>query len=178
MKTYLRNELIIPKGSYINQVFKIIKGHITNQRKTKVYYPKDYLFLDQIYYNSYTLDDYYALDLVVGEWIDKSDIGLEYLSILSKMYQEKNNQTELLLLHDPIIKVARYFWFEYQNKKIESFYLEMSIKDLSYYLNLSRKELIETIQFLESSRIISHHNKLYNLLDIKKLENRAYFPDH
>lgn len=117
MKTYLRNELILPKGSYINQVFKIVKGHITNQRKTKVYQPKEYLFLDQIFYNPYTLDDYYALDLVVGEWIDKTDIGLEYLSILSKMYQEKNNQTELLLLHDPIIKVARYFWFEYQNKK-------------------------------------------------------------
>ena len=131
MKTYLRNEIIITENAYINQIFKITKGHITNKRKTENYGPKDYLFLDQIFYNPYTLDEYIALDLVAGEWIDKCDIDLSYFSILSKKLQEKKNQVELLLIQDPIIKVSRYFYFEYINNKTESFYITLSIKELA-----------------------------------------------
>ncbi|MDE6241908.1 MAG: hypothetical protein K2M08_05780 [Anaeroplasmataceae bacterium] len=174
MKTYLRNEIIITKNAYINQIFKITKGHITNTRKTESYGPKDYLFLDQIFYNPYTLDEYYALDLVAGEWIDKCDIDTSYFPILSKMIQEKKNQTELLLLNDPITKISRYLYFEYLNNKTESFYITLSISDLSIYLNLNKSTLSETLKYLESKEIISKHNKLFNILNIKKLEMLAY----
>ncbi|MDE7106125.1 MAG: hypothetical protein K2O22_03070, partial [Anaeroplasmataceae bacterium] len=159
MKTYLRNETIITENAYINQIFKVTKGHITNKRKTEIYGPKDYLFLDQIFYNPYTLDEYYALDLVAGEWIDKCDIDLCYFSILSKRFQEKKNQVELLLIQDPIIKVSRYFYFEYLNNKTDSFYITLSIKDLALYLNISSDTLSETLQFLKSKQILDKHNK-------------------
>lgn len=177
MKTYLRNEIIIQKNVYINQIFKITKGHITNRRKTEIYKSNDYLFLDQIFYNSYTLDEYYALDMVAGEWIDKQNIDMNYFPILSSKYQEKKNQTELLLLQDPIIKVSRYLFFEYQNNKTESFYITLSIAELSVYLNISKSSLSETIHFLISKQIIAKHNHLFNILDIIKLENYAYIKD-
>ncbi|MDE7162229.1 MAG: hypothetical protein K2N65_05680, partial [Anaeroplasmataceae bacterium] len=145
MKTYLRNEIIIPENAYINQIFKITKGHITNKRKTEIYQKGDYLFLDQIFYNPYTLDEYYALDMVAGEWIDKQAITMAYFPILSKMHQEKKNQTELLLLNDPITKVSRYFYFEYLNNKTDSFYITLSIKDLALYLNISSKALSDAL---------------------------------
>ncbi|MDE6407393.1 MAG: hypothetical protein K2K48_01140 [Anaeroplasmataceae bacterium] len=174
MKTYLRNEIIITKNAYINQIFKITKGHITNKRKTETYGPKDYLFLDQIFYNPYTLDEYYALDLVAGEWIDKCDIDMNYFPILSKMIQEKKNQTELLLLNDPITKLSRYLYFEYLNNKTESFYITLSISDLSFYLHINKNSLSEVLKYLESKEIISKHNKLFNILNTKKLETLAY----
>ncbi|MDE5546174.1 MAG: hypothetical protein K2I88_01790 [Anaeroplasmataceae bacterium] len=174
MKTYLRNEIIITKNAYINQIFKITKGHITNKRKTENYGPKDYLFLDQIFYNPYTLDEYYALDLVAGEWIDKCDIDTSYFPILSKMIQEKKNQTELLLLNDPITKLSRYLYFEYLNNKTESFYITLSISDLSFYLHINKNSLSEVLKYLESKEIVSKHNKLFNILNIKKLETLAY----
>lgn len=177
MKTYLRNEIIITKNAYINQIFKITKGHITNTRKTEIYGPKDYLFLDQIFYNPYTLDEYYALDLVAGDWIDKCEIDLSYISILSKKYQEKKNQTELLLIQDPITRVARYFYFEYLNNKTESFYITLSIKELAMYLNLSSESLSEALQFLKSKQILDKHNKLFNILNTSLLKKYAYHKD-
>lgn len=177
MKTYLRDEIIIQKNVYINQIFKITKGHITNKRKTEIYGPKDYLFLDQVFYNPYTLDEYYALDFVAGEWIDKKDLDTRYFPILSKMYQEKKNQTELLLLQDPITKLSRYLLFEYQNKKTESFYITLSIAELSVYLNITKESLSETIHFLISRKIIAKHNKLFNILNIQQLNNYAYIKD-
>jgi hypothetical protein len=177
MKTYLRNEIIYNKNAHINQVFKIVKGHITNASKTMLYKPKDYLFLDQIFYNAISTDDYYALDLVVGEWMNKDEITMDYFPILSKMYQEKKNQTELLLLKDPITKISRYLYFEFINNQSTSYYLTMSLKDLSFYLNLSLKLLSESLKFLESREVIAKHNKLFNILQIKKLEEYAYLPD-
>lgn len=177
MKTYLRNETIITENAYINQIFKITKGHITNKRKTETYGPKDYLFLDQIFYNPYTLDEYYALDLVAGEWIDKCDIDLSYFLILSKRFQEKKNQVELLLIQDPIIKVSRYFYFEYLNNKTDSFYITLSIKDLALYLNLSSDTLSETLQFLKSKQILDKHNKLFNIINVNLLRKYAYHKD-
>lgn len=178
MKTYLRNEIIIKKNAYINQIFKITKGHVTNRKKTQIYQPKDYLFLDQIFLNPYTLDEYYALDFVSGQWIDKQDIPLEYISILSKMYQEKKNQVELLLIQDPLIKLSRYLFFEYINKKTESFYITLSISELSIYLNITKDKLSEMIHFLESRQILAKHNKLFNILNITKLEEYAYHKDY
>lgn len=166
--------MIITKNAYINQIFKITKGHISNQRKTELYGPKDYLFLDQIFYNPYTLDAYFALDLVAGEWIDKCDIDISYYPILSKMYQEKKNQTELLLLNDPITKVARFLYFEYLNNQTASFYITLSIGDLSFYLHISKKELSEVLKYFESSEILSKHNMLFNILNKEKLEKIAY----
>lgn len=177
MKTYLRNEIIYPKNSYIHQVFKIIKGHITTKEKNIIYKPNDYLFLDQIFYNPISLTEYIALDLVVGEWIDKEQIDMSYFLLLSKMYQEKKNQTELLLIQDPITKIARYLYFEYQNKKTESFYLTLSITELSAYLNISKANISEAIHFLNSREIIAKHNQLFNILNIKKLEEYAYIKD-
>ena len=177
MKTYLRNEIIITENAYINQIFKITKGHITNKRKTENYGPKDYLFLDQIFYNPYTLDEYIALDLVAGEWIDKCDIDLSYFSILSKKLQEKKNQVELLLIQDPIIKVSRYFYFEYINNKTESFYITLSIKELAMYLNITSNTLSETLQFLKSKQILDKHNKLFNIINSSLLKKYAYHKD-
>lgn len=174
MKTYLRNEIIITKNAYINQIFKITKGHITNKRKTETYGPKDYLFLDQIFYNPYTLDEYYALDMVAGEWIDKCDIDMTYFPILTKKLQEKKNQTELLLIHDPITKLSRYFYFEYINNQTESFYTTLSMSDLANYLNLNKNTLSDTLKYLETMKILSKHNKLFNILNVKKLEMLAY----
>ncbi len=178
MKTYLRNEIIIEKNAFINQIFKITKGHITNRKKTQIYQPKDYLFLDQIFLNPYTLDEYYALDLVSGEWIDKQDIHMEYFHILSEMYQEKKNQVELLLIQDPIIKLSRYLFFEYINKKTESFYITLSIAELSIYLNIPKATLSETLHFLETRQILAKHNKLFNILNLEKLEAYAYHIDY
>lgn len=177
MKTYLRNEIIITENAYINQVFKITKGHITNKRKTETYGPKDYLFLDQIFYNPYTLDEYYALDLVAGEWIDKEQIDMSYFPILSKLYQEKKNQVELLLIHDPVIKVSRYFYFEYLNNQTDSFYITLSIKNLALYLNISCDTLSETLQFLKSKQILDKHNKLFNIINSDSLKKYAYHKD-
>lgn len=178
MKTYLRNEIIIEKNAFINQIFKITKGHITNRKKTQVYQPKDYVFLDQIFLNPYTLDEYYALDLVAVEWIDKQDIQLEYFSILSQMYQEKKIQVELLLIQDPVIKLSRYFLYEHLNKKTESFYITLSISELSTYLNISKTTLSETLHFLETRHILAKHNKLFNILNLEKLEAYAYHMDY
>ncbi len=177
MRTYLRNEIIITKNAYINQIFKIIKGHIQNKKGTELYGPNSYLFLDQIFYHSFTLDEYYALDFVSGEWIDKEDIDISYFSILSKMYQEKKNQAELLLIQSSITKIARYFYFEYINNKTESFYVTLSISELAIYLRLSKLELSEGIKFLESKMILAKHNKLFNILNVKQLETYAYMPD-
>lgn len=177
MKTYLRNEIIIQKNVYINQIFKISKGHIINKKHTEFYKPNDYLFLDQIFCNSYTLDDYIAVDLVAGEWIDKNDIDMSYFLILSTMYQEKKNQVELLLLQDPITKLSRYLYFEFINKKTESFYITLSIAELSVFLNISKDKLSEVIQFLKNKRIIDKHNKLFNIINISLLEQYAYRSD-
>ncbi|MDE6584194.1 MAG: helix-turn-helix domain-containing protein, partial [Anaeroplasmataceae bacterium] len=163
--------------AYINQVFKITKGHITNKRKTEIYGPKDYLFLNQIFYNPYTLDEYYALDMVAGEWIDKEQIDMSYFPILSKMYQEKKNQVELLLIQDTITKTARYLYFEYQNNKTLSFYLTLNMSELAEYLNLTKSELTEALKYLTSRGIISKHNKLFNILNEKSLSNIAFIPD-
>lgn len=177
MKTYLRNETIIIKDAYINQIFKITKGHIANKSKTQIYKPNDYVFLDQIFYNPYTLDEYIALDLVVGEWIDKCDIDITYFPILSQMYQEKRNQVELLLIQNPIIKVSRYLYFEYMNNKTESFYIILSMKDLALYLNLSLELLSQTLKFLKSKQILDKHNKLFNIINIDLLKKYAYHKD-
>lgn len=178
MKAYLRNEIIIKKNTYINQIFKIIKGNIINKNNTEHYKQNDYLFLDQIFYNNYTLDDYIAVDLVYGIWIDRSDIDMSYFKILSKMYQEKKNHTELLLINDSIIKVARYLFFEYKNNKTESFYISLSMSELSVYLNISKKTLSEIITFFISKQVIAKHNKLFTILNITKLENYAYCNDY
>ncbi|MDE7263782.1 MAG: hypothetical protein K2N64_03895 [Anaeroplasmataceae bacterium] len=170
--------MIIQKNAYINQVFKITKGHITNKKHTQVYNPKDYLFLDQIFYHPYTLDEYYALDLVAGEWIDKGEIDASYLPILSKMYQEKKNQVELLLIQDPKIRVSRYFYFEMINNKTESFYITLSITELAFYLNLPKGKLSDILSFLETKHILSKHNKLFNILDFKLLEYYAFATDY
>ncbi len=178
MKTYFRNDIIQEKNTYINKIFKITKGHITNRRKTKIYQANDYLFLDQIFYNPYTIDDYIALDLVVGTWIDKKDIDMGYFEILSKMLQEEKNHAELLQILDPNTRFTRYLYFEYQNHKIDSFYLTYSLGELSQYLNLKKTELSCAISHLEYLKIIAKHNKLFNILNIKKLEDMAYLPDY
>ncbi|MDE5715861.1 MAG: hypothetical protein K2I42_07020 [Anaeroplasmataceae bacterium] len=174
MKTYFRNETIIKKNTYINQIFQITKGHITNKKGTEIYKPKDYLFLDQIFYNPYTLDDYIALDLVAGQWIDKSEIDFSYFSILSQILLEKKNHVELLLIQDPIIKVSRYILFEYRNKKTESFYFTFSIAELAIFLNLRKETLSQTLLFLKDKKIIDKHNKLLNIINLSLLEKYAY----
>lgn len=176
MKQYFRNEIIIKKNTQINQVFKIVKGHIINAKQTRIYKPNDYLFIEQIFYNPKTLDDYIALDLVAGEWINKDEIKNDFYIILSKMYQQEKNHNELLSINDPLIKFSRYLYFEYQNKQITSFYLTMGIKDLATYLNISN--LSEILHFLVNQKIITKHNKLFNILDIDKLEELAYRNDY
>lgn len=94
-----------------------MKGHITTRRKTKIYQANDYLFLDQIFYNPYTLDDYIALDLVTGIWIEKAELDVSYFEILSKMLQEEKNHAELLQIIDPNTRFTRYLYFEYLNHK-------------------------------------------------------------
>lgn len=178
MKTYFRNEIIIKKNTYINQIFKIVKGNVTNKNNTEHYKQNDYLFLDKIFYNNYTLDDYIAVDLVYGIWIDKNDIDMNYFKILSKMYQEKKNHAELLLINDSIIKVARYLFFEYKNNKTGSFYITFSMSELSVYLNISKKTLSSIITFFISKQVIAKHNKLFTILNITKLEKYAYCNDY
>lgn len=178
MKTYFRNDIIQEKHTHISKIFKIIKGHITTRRKTKIYQANDYLFLDQIFYNPYTLDDYIALDLVTGIWIEKTELDVSYFEILSKMLQEEKNHAELLQIIDPNTRFTRYLYFEYLNHKTESFYLTYSMGEAATYLCLKKADLAFAIHQLEHQQIIAKHNKLFNILNVKKLEDRAYLPDY
>ncbi len=94
------------------------------------------------------------------------------------MYQEKKIQVELLLIQDPVIKLSRYFLYEHLNKKTESFYITLSISELSTYLNISKTTLSETLNFLETRHILAKHNKLFNILNLEKLEAYAYHMDY
>lgn len=94
------------------------------------------------------------------------------------MYQEKKIQVELLLIQDPVIKLSRYFLYEHLNKKTESFYITLSISELSTYLNISKTTLSETLHFLETRQILAKHNKLFNILNLEKLEAYAYHIDY
>ena len=177
MKNYFRDEVVVKKGTYINQVFKIIKGHITDETKTKIYKPNDYLLLEYIYLNSFASTNYIALDRVSGIWLEKKDIDISYFSILSQMYLEEKNHTELLLIKDELTRLSRYLFFEYQNNKLESFYITLSQNELANYLKLTPKNLSSYLNFLKSKHIIAKHNQLYNILDLKQLELYAYTKD-
>lgn len=178
MKNYLRNEIIIKKGTYINQVFKILKGHVSDSRSINIYKPNDYLFLESIFQNTYTTDDYLALDLVTGVWLDKKDLDIDTYKILGKMYIEKRNHAELLLITDDLTKIARYLYFEMQNNQAPSFYLTFPLNELASYLKINIKTLSEYLKYLSNSKIISKHNKLFNILDSYKLEKLAYKKDN
>lgn len=178
MKTYLRNETILTKNAFIGQIFKIEKGHVKSSQTNTIYTKNDYLFIDQILYNPYAKEDYIAQDLVVGEWIDRKDITIEHFKILSRMYQDKSNHNELLLINDSSIRLARYLLFEYKNNKTLSFYLTHSVQDLSNYLKINKKDLSLQFKLLEAKKIISRHNKLLNILNEKKLEDIAYLLDY
>ena len=177
MKNYFRNEVVVKKGIYINQVFKIVKGHIVDEAKTKIYKPNDYLLLEYIYLNSFSSTNYIALDRVSGIWLDKKDIDLSYFQIISKMYLEEKNHTELLLIKDELTRLTRYLFFEYLNNQLLSFYLSLSQSDLANYLNITPKNLSYYLNFLKSKNIIAKHNQLYNILDLKQLELYAYTKD-
>lgn len=177
MKKYLRNEIIIKKGTYITQIFQIKTGHIQTKRENKQFSPNDYLFLDQIFTNSYSNDDYIALDQVTGEWINKDQIDMSYFFKLSQMIQEKENHITLLLIKDPITRLARYLYYEAINNQTLSFYLTFTMSSLSSYLNIAKPVLSKGLQFLKNQNIISKHNQLFNILNLTLLEKIAYRKD-
>lgn len=183
-QNFLRGNIILSKDSFITSIFKIKRGSISkmdHHQEVQIFQKDDILFLEELFSYPYSKHTYTANCVVVGQWISKKEI-LEnaeyYFSILSKMSQRKSTHNELMILQDPILKVSRYFYFEYQNNQVLSFYTSMSMSELSKFLLLERKCLLDALGFLKSQNILAQQNKLFNILSLEKLEYYAYRTDY
>lgn len=173
MNTYLRNTVIISKNTHIFKAFKITKGTITKRINNFIiltYKANDIVALE--YINELSDYDYYTEELTTGIWMDYDQILKEKLLI--NIIKTKNIHIELLSINDPIIAISRYIYYLYLEKKVDCFYLDKSISELSIYLKIEKRQLSKIITFLISEEIISRNNKLIIIQNLDKLKSLAF----
>ena len=176
MKQYLTNTIIKHKNEYINSLFFIEKGTIVEEKTNKVFSEHSYLFLDCIYLNKISSSNYIAKTKVIGKWIPFEQLDFSITKILANELYKINIHNELLSIKDPYIKISRYLFYEFKYKDTLSFYIP-SLKELSIYLAITLKEVSIYFNLLINKQIISKHNKLINILNIKSLEDKAFLLD-
>ena len=177
MKQYLTNEIIKYKNEYINEIFYIEKGTIIEDKTNHTFQDHSYLFLERIYTNPFTENNYIAKSRVTGKWLKKEELSINHIKELAQMYEKEKKHSELLQIKNPIIKISRYLYYEYLPNKKMNFYI-LSFKEISSYLNISLSKITEVFKYLINQNIISKHNKLIKILCIKKLEDNAYLLDY
>ena len=150
MEKYLRGTVIIKENTYITKAFKITKGIISkkiNNNIIKTYKDNQTILLE--YIDTISIYSYTAEELTIGEWIDLD------IDSLKKQTQTQNIHLELLSINDPIIKVSRFIYYKYIEKQVLGFYLEMTLKELSDYLKIEKRQLSKIITHLITINIIS-----------------------
>lgn len=173
MNKYLTNTIIKHKNEYIDKIFYIEKGYILEEKTNKIFQEHSYIFLEYIYQKEYTNSNYITKTMVVGKWIDFDNIDISLIKYLSIEINKLSKHNELLLINDLLTRITRYLYYEYLNNKNYSFYIP-SIKELSNYLSIKNKEISHLLNYLINKSIISKHNRLINILNIKKLEENAF----
>jgi len=172
MEKYLRGTIIIKENTYITKAFKITKGTISkriNNNIIEIYKNNQTILLE--YIDNISIYSYIAEELTIGEWIDLD------IDLLKKQTQTQNIHLELLLINDPIIKVSRFIYYKYIEKQVLCFYLEMTLKELSEYLKIEKRQLSKIITHLITINIISKQNKLIIIQNLNKLINISYSKD-
>lgn len=179
-KQYTRGSLFIPQGYICSQCFLIQTGiieELKEKKQIKQYKSNDYILLEALLTGEATTSSYYVLQSCSGYWISKTEImenANQYLVILAKQFIKEKAHKELLLLNDPIIKISRYLYYEFESRKLYTFYLTTTIESLCQSLSISHKHFLEALSFLENKSIISRKNKLINLLSLSKLKFYAF----
>ena len=176
MKQYLTNTIVKHKNEYIDKILFIEKGIILEEKTNKLYRDHSYVFLDYIYQNKTTTSNYIAKTRVIAKWISFNDLDISINKILSYELYKSIKYNELLLIKDIYIKISRYIFYEFESKNSISFYIP-SLKELSIYLSISLSDVSLGINYLINKKIISKHNKLINILNIKSLEEQAFLLD-
>lgn len=179
-KIYLRGTTIIPKGLVCNNCFHLITGLVAEQKEnTIIYYyqPNEYIYLTDLFTNTTATSNYIALQNSTGYWLTKTEIlnqSNQYLTLLSLQIQKEKALNELLQINDPITKISRYLYYEFESKKLYSIYITMTIDLLCQWLAISHQNLLDALRFLENKQIISKKNKLINLINLSKLKFYAF----
>lgn len=176
MKLYLTNSIVKHKNEYINKILFIEKGIILEEKTKKIFKEHSYIFLEYIHLNKMTTSNYIAKTMTIVKWIDFEDIDLSINKILSYELYKTKKHNDLLLIKDPYIKISRYIYYEYEFKGAPSFYI-LALKELAIYLSISLSNVSSAINYLINKKIISKHNKLINILNIKSLEEQAFLLD-
>lgn len=177
MAKYLTNTIIKHKNEYIDKLFYIEKGIVLEKTTNKIYNEHSYIFLNYIYQRQYSISDYITKSLVIGSWVDFNNLDISFINIMSSSINKLIKHNEILMLSDPLIKLSRYIYYEYLTKENVSFYIP-SIKELSIYLNVNHKDLSHYLTHLINLNIVSKHNKLLTILNIKSLEDKAFLLDY
>ncbi len=179
-KIYLRGTTIIPKGLVCNNCFHLLTGLVAEQKENTIvsyYQPNDYIYLTELFTTTTATSSYIALQNSSGYWLTKTEIlnqSNQYLTLLSMQIQKEKALNELLQINDPITKVSRYLFYEFESKKLYTIYITMTIELLCQWLAISHQNLLSALRFLENKQIISKKNKLINLINLSKLKFYAF----
>lgn len=179
-KQYSRGSLFIPQGYLCSQCYFLQTGIIEELKENQLihqYLNNDYVLLDHLFTDEPTTSVFYVRQACSGYWVSKSEIieqANQYLTILAKQIIKEKAHNELLQINDPIIKMSRYLYYEFEARKLYTFYLTITIENLCQSLSISHQHFLEALSFLENKKIISRKNKLINLLNLPKLKFYAF----
>lgn len=179
-KQYFRGTTLIQNGYICSKCYQIQTGIIEEKKENQViniYKAGDYILLNELLTSTCTTSTFIAKQNCSGVWISKTEIlenARTYLSVLASQVQKVKKYYELLQIQEPIVKISRYLFYEYELKNLSVIYLTITIEQLCKNLSIKHSNLLETFTFLENKNVIARKNKLINIINVQKLKFYAF----
>lgn len=189
-KEFLRGEKIFLENDLCSSIAIIKRGIIKASQSFSDGHDKIIRILNQneiiglqliFSSNPFYKASFYSESLATIEIISKDDliylmdnnkqIKENILSYISDYSIKLNDHIKLLSYKTIRQKLCAFLYFEAQKKEATSFLIDFTKTELAAFLNVERPSLSYELSKLINDGIIANQNKLYTIIDIKKLEN-------
>lgn len=182
-KIFLENELcsciaIIKRGtikasqSYSDGHDKIIR--ILNQNEIiglQLIFSSNPFYKASFYCEALTTIEFIYKEDLIYLMDNNKQIKENILAYISDYSIKLNDHIKLLSYKTIRQKICAYLYFEAQKKQATSFLIDFSKTELAAFLNVERPSLSFELSKLINDGIIANQNKLYTIIDIKKIES-------
>lgn len=189
-KEYLRGENIYLENDLCSSIAIIKRGVIKasqsfsdgHNKIIRILNPNEIIGLSLIFSsNPFYKASFYSETLSTIQFISKEDllylmennqqIKLNVLSYISDYSIKLNEHIKLLSYKTIRQKLCAYFYLEYQKSQATSFLIQYTKTELAAFLNIERPSLSFELSKLIKEGLIANQNKLYTIIDIKKIEH-------
>ncbi len=179
-KKYTRGTILYSPDMIVDRCFQIKTGiieEIKEHQQIQKYLPGDYALLMEMFHQEICTSSFIVAQNSTITWISKNEVlsqNTAYFEYLCKKLKKEKAQNELLKIDDPIIKLSRYLYYQYEENKLLSFYLTITIEQLCYDIHLKHQDFLQSIAFLENTKVIKRGGKLMNIINLQKLKDYAF----